>query len=250
MASVRLLSYNIRSLRDDPEAVARVVRALAPDVVCLQEVPRFWGWRLRRRRLARACGLRIAAGRRACGLAVLTAPHVRRVAREFHPLTPDPGLHRRALAIAVLEFGGEAGGEAGGVRLIAASTHLDLVDEPRLRHVHEVVGHLDRAAARFRAPVVLAGDVNEEPGGPSWRVLTERFEDAYAAAPSGGEFTFSARDPRRRIDAVFTGSRVRPVACGVPVDGDAPTEDYVKATDHLPLLADLEIDAGPVPPGR
>ncbi len=57
-----------------------------------------------RRRLANACGMRIAAGRRACGLAVLTAPHVRREAREFHLLTPDPDLHRRALAIAVLEI--------------------------------------------------------------------------------------------------------------------------------------------------
>lgn len=52
MAPVRLLSYNIRSLRDDPAAVARVVRAIRPDVACLQEVPRLWAWRLRRRRLA------------------------------------------------------------------------------------------------------------------------------------------------------------------------------------------------------
>ncbi|WP_338742187.1 endonuclease/exonuclease/phosphatase family protein [Actinomadura luteofluorescens] len=229
MTAVRLLSYNIRSLRDDPAAVARVVRANAPDVVCVQEVPRFWGWRLRRRRLARDCGLRIAAGRRACGLAVLAAPHVRRVAREFHLLTPDPGLHRRALAIAVLEI--------GGARLIAASTHLDLADGPRLRHVHEILAHLDRARARHGAPVVLAGDVNEEPGGPSWSLLAGRFQDGYAAAPSGGELTFTARAPKRRIDGVFTDPAVRVVACGVPPD-DAG--DHPLATDHRPLLAELE----------
>ncbi|GAA0557501.1 endonuclease/exonuclease/phosphatase family protein [Actinomadura livida] len=241
MASVRLLSYNVRSLRDDPAAVARVVRAIAPDVVCVQEVPRFWAWRLKRRRLARACGLRVAAGRRACGLAVLAAPHVRRVAREFHLLTPDAGLHRRALAIAVLE--------AGGVPFIAASTHLDLADAPRLRHVDEILAHLGRARARYRAPVVLAGDVNEDPGGESWKVLTRHFQDAYAAAPAGGELTFSARNPRRRIDAVFTDPSIRTTGCGVPTGDAAPTDDYVLATDHRPLLADLVIGRDrPAPP--
>ncbi|XRQ02963.1 endonuclease/exonuclease/phosphatase family protein [Actinomadura welshii] len=231
MPSVRLLSYNVRSLRDDPAAVVRVVRAFAPDVVCLQEVPRFWGWRRKRRRLARACGLRVAAGRRACGLAVLAAPHVRRVAREFHLLTPDPGLHRRALAVAVLE--------TGGTRLIAASTHLDLADGPRLRHVDEILGHLDRARARHRAPVLLAGDFNEEPGGDSWNRLTEHFQDAYPAAPAGGEPTFPARDPHRRIDAVFADPDVRITGCGVPTGDTTLTADYPKATDHRPLLANV-----------
>lgn len=234
MTSVRLLSYNIRSLRDDPAAVARVVRAVAPDVACLQEVPRRWAWRVRRRRLARACGLRVAAGRRACGLAVLAAPHVRPVAREFHLLTPDTGLHRRGLAIAVLEI--------GGTRVIAACTHLDLSDAPRLRHVHEILALLGEARDRHRAPVVLAGDFNEDPGGPSWSLLSGHFQDAYAVAPSGDEPTFSARDPRRRIDAVFADPAVQITAGGVPRDDTAPTADYPAATDHRPVLADLEVD--------
>ncbi|TDD73568.1 endonuclease/exonuclease/phosphatase [Actinomadura darangshiensis] len=230
MAAVRLLSYNVRSLRDDPAAVARVVRGIAPDVLCVQEVPRSWGWRLQRRRLARAVGLRIAAGRRACGLAVLAAPHVRRVAREFHLLTPDPDLHRRGLAIAVLE--------AGGARFIAASTHLDLKDGPRVRHVREILAHLDRVRDRHGAPVVLAGDVNEEPGGDAWSALADRFQDGYEAARAGEELTFSARDPRRRIDAVFADPAVRVTACGVP-PGNA--DDYARATDHRPVVADLEL---------
>ncbi|TYK47965.1 endonuclease/exonuclease/phosphatase family protein [Actinomadura decatromicini] len=233
MAALRLLSYNIRSLRDDPVALARVVRGLAPDVMCLQEVPRFGAWWLKRRRLARDSDMGVAAGRRACGLAVLAAPRVRRVAREFHLLTPDPDLHRRALAIAVLEV--------DGARLIAASTHLDLRDGPRLRHVREILAHLDRARARHRAPVILAGDVNEEPGGPSWTLLTDRFQDAYATAPSGEEPTFSSRDPTRRIDAVFTDPEVRINGCGVPTTDEALTALYPEATDHRPLLADLEL---------
>ncbi|GAA1814627.1 endonuclease/exonuclease/phosphatase family protein [Actinomadura chokoriensis] len=232
MAAVRVQSYNVRSLRDDPAAVTRVVRALAPDVLCLQEVPRFGAWRLRRRRLANACGMKIAAGRRACGLAVLTAPRVRREAREFHLLTPDPDLHRRALAIAVLEM--------DGTRLIVASTHLDLKKGPRRRHVEEILTHLDRARTRYGAPVVLAGDINEEPGGASWTRLTERFQDAYETAPAGGELTFSSRDPTRRIDGVFTDPAIRIKAAGVPAD-EAIARDYPTATDHRPLTADLDV---------
>ncbi|QXJ25289.1 endonuclease/exonuclease/phosphatase family protein [Actinomadura graeca] len=234
MTPVRVLTYNVRSLRDDPAAVARVVRALDPDVLCLQEVPRFWDWRVKRRRLARDCGMDIAAGRRACGLAILTAPRVRRVGREFHLLSPVPGLHRRALAIAVLE--------TAGTRLVAACTHLDLMTAPRRRHATEVLAHLDRARRRHDAPVVLTGDINEEPGGPTWTLFTDRFQDAYAVAPEGEELTFSSRNPRRRIDAVFADTTIEVVTCGVPAH---PAEDYPQATDHRPVQATLNL---PDPP--
>ncbi|MGW5694584.1 endonuclease/exonuclease/phosphatase family protein, partial [Streptomyces asiaticus] len=55
-AVVRVLSYNIRSMRDDREALARVIRACAPDVVCVQEAPRFFRWRKAAAWLARETG--------------------------------------------------------------------------------------------------------------------------------------------------------------------------------------------------
>jgi endonuclease/exonuclease/phosphatase family metal-dependent hydrolase len=45
MSTLRLLSYNVRSLRDDASAVARVIRAAEPDLVCIQEAPRLFRWR-------------------------------------------------------------------------------------------------------------------------------------------------------------------------------------------------------------
>ena len=36
---LRVVSYNVRELADDTAALARVLRAAAPDVVCLQEAP-------------------------------------------------------------------------------------------------------------------------------------------------------------------------------------------------------------------
>ncbi|MEW2358964.1 endonuclease/exonuclease/phosphatase family protein [Spirillospora sp. NPDC029432] len=251
MTPVRVLSYNIRSLRDDPAAVARVVRGPRPDVVCLQEVPRFLGWRLKRRRLARAGGLAVASGRRAAGLAVLHGPRARVLHREYRLLSRVPGLHRRGLAVAVLEFGA---GE-GAARLIAASTHLDLRDGPRRAHAAEIVELLGRVRAAYPAPVVLAGDVNEEPGGAAWTLLCGPFRDAYAAAPVGGAATFPARAPRRRIDGIFTSPEIGVSACGVPVGHDGhdghdghgeageadAAADHVRASDHRPLLAELAL---------
>nr|WP_083733483.1 endonuclease/exonuclease/phosphatase family protein [Actinomadura sp. CNU-125] len=155
------------------------------------------------------------------------------MAREFHLLGPEPDLHRRGLAVAVLEI--------GGARFVAASTHLDLAAEPRRRHVREILDLLDRARERYGAPVVLAGDVNEEPGGPAWSLLAGRLRDGHAVAPAGEAATFSARNPRRRIDGVFADPDVDVVGCGVPGDEIAPTADYAAATDHRPVMAELRL---------
>ncbi len=233
MTTIRLLSYNIRSLRDDPAAVVRVIRRLRPDVACVQEAPRLAFWRGRRRWIANRTGLTLATGRRATGLAVLVAPSsVDVVHRECRSLTPVPGLHRRGLALCVLDV--------GGVRLVVASVHLDLHAGPRLRHAREVADDLGRVGEKHSAPVVLAGDVNEEPGGPTWEFLTGLFQDAYAVAPRGEALTFSARRPRARIDGVFTGPSVTVLGCGVPDDAES-LADYPAASDHRPLLAELRV---------
>jgi hypothetical protein len=61
-AVIRVLSYNIRSLRDDVTALARVMRACEPDLVLLQEAPRFFRWRKKLARLASESGLVILSG--------------------------------------------------------------------------------------------------------------------------------------------------------------------------------------------
>ncbi|MDX6743185.1 endonuclease/exonuclease/phosphatase family protein [Actinocorallia sp. A-T 12471] len=223
-AGARVLGYNLRSLRDDPAAVARVVRACAPDLLCLQEVPRYGRWRAARAALADAVGMRVLAGRRTAGLAVLGGPRVRLVRRGFHRLSWSPPRHRRALAVAVVEV--------GGLELAVASTHFALDPAERVRHVRELLGVLPR----YGAPVVLGGDFNEGPDGPAWGLLREALRDAHAAAPEGGSATFPARAPRRRIDGFFTDPSLAVLGCGVPAD---PVGDFPRATDHLPVLLRL-----------
>lgn len=189
-------------------------------------------WRTKRRRFARSCGLAVAAGRRAAGLAVLAGPRVRVLHREFHLLTRAPKLHRRGLAITVAEI--------EGARLIAASTHLDLAGPARRAHAGQVLGLLEQARRRYGAPVVLSGDINEEPGGDAWSLLARGFQDAYVIAPSGTGPTYSALDPRRRIDGIFVDPGVEIIGCGVP-DACVVTADYAQATDHRPVLAELNL---------
>src|SRR5690606_21154113 len=42
-STLRVATYNLRGLKDDAHAAASVVRAIAPDVLLLQEVPRYPG---------------------------------------------------------------------------------------------------------------------------------------------------------------------------------------------------------------
>ncbi|TNY36236.1 endonuclease/exonuclease/phosphatase family protein [Thermomonospora catenispora] len=232
MTELRVLGYNIRSMRDDRNALRRVIRHCAADVVCLQEVPRFGRWRARRDALAASCGLAVAASRRPAGLAVLIGPRCRVLHAEHRLLSRVRGMHRRGLALAVLEI--------DGARMIAASTHLDLHPDPRRAHAAEVLAVLERAGREHAAPVILAGDVNEQPGGPSWSLLTDALADAYTTAPRGSGDTYSSRNPRRRIDGVFVDRGVTVLGCGVP-DDPALAPDLPLATDHLPVVADLRL---------
>ena len=227
MTTMRLLSYNVRSLRDDPAAVVRVIRAAAPDVVIVQEAPRFLRWRSTCAALARRAGLLwISGGRRAGANLVLCAMAVRTVERFDIPFTDLPKLHHRGAAAAVLELAGS--------RFAVAGTHLDLIEQPRLTHLDELaefVGH--RLAG---VPLVIGGDLNAVPGSVTWQRCTAFGVDAFAAVGAGDGHTYSAQAPVRRIDAVFADRRLRPVSA---VALDSP--DVRRASDHRPLLVEFAL---------
>jgi endonuclease/exonuclease/phosphatase family metal-dependent hydrolase len=232
MTTIRLLSYNIRSMRDDRAALARVINRLEPDVVCVQEAPRFAFWLRKRRWLAREVSLGLAVRRRPAGLELYAGARTALLHRGHRLLSSVPGLHRRGLVTGLFEV--------GGVRLVVASVHLDLLGGPRLRHAEEIVKELERARERFDAPVVVAGDINEEPGGAAWDFLAEHFQDGYVVAPAGQGETYSSSVPRTRIDGVFADSGIEVLSCGVP-DEPELLADYPHATDHRPILAELRV---------
>ncbi|GHI96176.1 MULTISPECIES: endonuclease/exonuclease/phosphatase family protein [Streptomyces] len=233
-AVVRVLSYNVRSMRDDTDALARIVTACAPDLVLLQEAPRLFRWRKKITRLAAASGLvLLSGGGTAAGPALLCSLRatVERTEDVLLPLTP--GRHRRGLAAAVVRI--------GGARLGVLSTHLSLSADER----HEQAGLLlDHLAALGVTHAVAGGDLNEPPGGRTFRRLGEGLRDCWTAAPWGGEYTFPATAPDRRIDAVFVTEDVEVLGCGVPSGLPGVAEDDLRAaTDHLPVLTALRVPA-------
>lgn len=230
-AVVRVLSYNIRSMRDDTAALARVIRACAPDLVLVQEAPRFFRWRKAAARLARETGLvHVTGGATAAGPMVLSSLRAEVLRTEDVLLPHHPPLHQRGFATAVLRI--------GGVRLGVISTHLSLSPAER----YDQAGLLLAQVAALNEPnVVVGGDFNEPPERRGFARIAAELQDGFAVAPWGGEVT-NVREPFQRIDAVFATRPVEFLGCGVPhsVPGVTPA-DLSTATDHLPVLAALRL---------
>jgi endonuclease/exonuclease/phosphatase family metal-dependent hydrolase len=116
--------------------------------------------------------------------------------------------------------------DRSGPLLRVASVHLGVSAPERLDHAEQLVQRLIAA----RLPVVVAGDLNEQPNGPVWQAFSAIATDPAPEAP----MTFSTRRPRRRIDAVLTGPQVETVEYG---RWSPDRRDAELASDHLPVLS-------------
>jgi len=223
VTTLRLLSYNVRSMRDDVDALGRVMREIAPDVAIVQEAPRFLRWRSACAALARRAGLVLVTGGRASGAnLVLSSLGVDVLATAELAFSPDPRLHHRGAAVAVLR--------RAGARFAVAGTHLDLIEAPRLRHLDELADFAE-GFVPADVPLIVGGDINAAPGSLTWQRLERFGADAFAAAGSGDGFTYSALAPVRRIDGVFADPRLRLLSAET-ID----SADVRIASDHRPLL--------------
>ncbi|MCS0636360.1 endonuclease/exonuclease/phosphatase family protein [Streptomyces sp. LP05-1] len=236
-AVVRVLSYNIRSMRDDEDALARVIHACAPDLVFVQEAPRFFRWRKHAARLAAKSGLvTLTGGATAAGPLLLCSLRVTAEETEDVLLPLTPGLHRRGFATAVVRI--------AGVRLGLLSCHLSLREGERYAQTGMALDRLAGWEAAGVRHAVVAGDINERPDGRSFRRLSAGLQDCWEVRPWGGEHTSTPADPHQRIDAVFATPGVEVLGCGVPLDLPGVTApDLRAATDHLPVLAALRVPA-------
>ncbi|SFG99302.1 Metal-dependent hydrolase, endonuclease/exonuclease/phosphatase family [Actinopolymorpha cephalotaxi] len=223
------MTYNVHGLRDDLSALTAVVEDLRPDVLVVQEAPKLLRWRSRCAGFARAAGLLYVAGGRTAGGNLLLA-HQRTVVHG-HAEERIPQRLRdpiRGVVSATLGVGGRKFGVVG--------VHLSLSAAGRVRDV-------DRVLATVRSfgdlPVLVAGDLNEHPGGPSWRALTGAGLQDVAG---DGAHTFPAGEPRARIDAVFvsSGGGVRGRAVDLPADDESRAR-LARASDHRPVVVDVEL---------
>ncbi|HMM95885.1 MAG: endonuclease/exonuclease/phosphatase family protein [Micrococcales bacterium] len=220
----RVATYNTRDFLDDHHLAARVVRAIDPDLLCLQEVPRrlLAPWRLRR--FAARCGMRWSGRQTGSGgTTVLTAPHVELLAASHHRLPVRWPDRTRGWARAHVRL-------PGGHEVTAVSLHLSLRAPERVRHVAAVL-----EALRGVEPLVVAGDLNEGPDGEAYR----RVGDPGGLAVAGpGTPTYPARAPHRPLDVLFAspGLRVLPAR-----EVALPEAVWAAASDHRPAWVDLEV---------
>lgn len=222
MRPLRVASYNTRDFLDDHHLAARVVRALDPDVLCLQEVPRRLGGAWRTARFARRCGMAWTGTHRGSGgTTVFTSPRVRVVAARHVRLPvrwPD-----RTRGFAVVRVAAP-----GGLELTAVSVHLSLRADERVAHTERVLADLAGAG-----PLVLAGDLNEDEHGAAFGLLDVP-DRLRVVAPDGP--TYPARAPRRRLDVVFASPDL--VVAGRPQVA-LPDGVWARASDHRPVCVDL-----------
>ncbi|GAA2757133.1 endonuclease/exonuclease/phosphatase family protein [Actinopolymorpha rutila] len=224
------MTYNVHGLRDDVSALTAVVEDLRPDVLVVQEAPKLLRWRARCAGLARATGLLYVAGGRTAGGNLLLA-HQRTFVHGHAEERIPQRLRDPIRGVVSATFA------VGGTRFGVVGVHLSLAAAGRARDLDRV---LETVRSFGDLPVLVAGDLNEHPGGPSWHALTGAGLHDVAGAETP---TFPAGEPRARIDAVFaSGGSVRGRVVDLPTDDEGRAR-LARASDHLPVVVDADLDA-------
>ena len=238
---VRILTYNIRHSRGldgriDYERIAGIIKAIDPDVACLQEID------VKTKRSDRRDGLAELA--RLTGMHGYFAPAIdfqggqygvgalSKVAAASVEIQPLPGTEE-ARAMQALKFEG----------FVVINTHLSLTGEDRVasaRKANERLDDLisvDGERAGNVLPVFFCGDLNEPDAaaemfqtlGGAWRVISSQ------------AFTFRADKPDRTLDYILgnLGGAYTVVGTAVVTETDEPAVRI--ASDHLPLWVDVNL---------
>jgi endonuclease/exonuclease/phosphatase family metal-dependent hydrolase len=220
---LRVMSYNVHGLADDRAALVGLVRDLEPDVLIVQEAPRRFRWRHKCAALADDTGLVVAVGGMPA-LGNLLLVNMRVAVRETwctrYPLTP--GRHLRGAAF--------ARGSVRGGRFTVSGTHL--ATDPAERPSQAAVWKEQLAV--LEGPVIVAGDLNEGPGGSAWRMVEDGLLTSGESTP-----TFPAALPARQIDGIFVSPDIVIEKYEIVSDDRARS-----ASDHLPVLAELLLPSG------
>ena len=147
------------------------------------------------------------------------------------PAPEHPGAEPRGAIWARAALGGEK-------TLDVISTHLGLYRRERHLQARELLGDDWLGNPELKRPCVLCGDLNAVAGASStYRRLAAHLTDAQRILPGHRpRATFPARLPLLRLDHVFVSKEIG--VRGVTVPWNARSR---RASDHLPLIVDLEL---------
>jgi len=217
------VTYNVHGLRGGVDAVAGTLLRVRPDIVCVQEC----GSLRAVRRLAAAAGMEVVSTHRPFNRvrnAVLFALPLKALDRIVMDLPRDGRTRRRGFIQVTLA--------AHGVRVTAVSTHLGLAAGERRQQADDLMSRLEASAP----PLILGADLNERPDGAASRRLSSSLVDAYAVAGEQPGSTYPAKRPTDRIDVVLVSHDVKVGGAWL-----AGGPDAASASDHLPVVVDLEL---------
>jgi endonuclease/exonuclease/phosphatase family metal-dependent hydrolase len=240
-APIRVLTWNLQGAAGlDVAAAAAAIRAVAPDVVALQEVQR-----RQAARLATVLGLPAARWvfkhwplvRRAEGLAVMS-PHRLVACNSFRVRRAPFWAWRRRVGL-------DATIDTGAVVVRVLVVHLSPHDDAAAARASEANLLIERAGGGVPSPVIV-GDLNDHPGqgahtslvGAGWIDAWRRIHgDADGATnwTAGGRV---GRSPTQRIDYVLAPSGSVVEDATVLAE---PLERMGELSDHLPLVATLRV---------
>ena len=228
---IRVASYNIRKAigtdrRRAPLRILDVLGEIDADIVALQEADRRFGTRL--------AALPVTMIEHHSSYSVVNlASRAGSIGWHGNALLVRRNIqvqHATRLALPTLEPRGAvlADLEIDGVALRIVGMHLDLSGLHRRRQAHAITAALTE---RLPRPTIVMGDTNE------WRphagCLID-FAHKFRIAPTGP--SFHSRRPVGRLDRIMVSEEVALTACGVHQSALA-----TKASDHLPVWADVEI---------
>ncbi len=236
---LRIVSYNIRHGRGmdgrvDLARTADALRALAPDLIALQEVDQNVarsGVVDQAAELGRALGMQHAFGSfldlqgGRYGMAILSRLPI----RAQRVLELPPGNEPRIALLVEVET-------PGGAAVSLVGVHFNWVADDTLRYAQAqtLCTYLDA----LTTPYVVVGDFNDLPGSRTLALFDARATPA--TKPDGARDTYPADAPKKEIDFVYAAPRERWRI------GEVRVVDERMASDHRPVLAVLGIGA----PGR
>ncbi len=233
---LRVMTYNIHvgvgmDKKLDLQRIADVINDQHPDLVGLQEVDRGVKRtqgvdeiaelaRLTRMQFVFAHNLDYQGGQ--YGVAILSRFPI--LATDHRKYENKREAERRGMIRIEVNVGGR--------RLSFATTHLDYqYEDGRVFETEQLLKFLKDQAS----PLIVVGDFNEEPNGDAYKLMSAEFRDAWLESKAKQiGLSYPADQPVKRIDYIFHRSN----------DGVRAKRTWTvptPASDHVPVLADLEI---------
>jgi endonuclease/exonuclease/phosphatase family metal-dependent hydrolase len=244
-AGLRVLTYNVHAClgldgRCAPTRIARVLARQRADIILLQELDR---GRARSRQedqleeIARQLGYEavwcptVEYDRDgAYGHGLLTRLPVEDV--RFQKLPGGARREPRAALHARVRWSDQ--------HLQVVSTHLSLERTDRLRQARALLEEEGLDTTERKLPWLVAGDFNTTAGSPAYRLLAKHLHEVQAHCPGHvGRPTFPSMLPLRQLDHIFISRELAVRQVHVPQDALLR-----RASDHLPLIADLNLANG------